>query len=114
MKTKSESFNLASEIKWEQTAPGIKRQIMGYDGQIMLAKAFFEKGSVGAPHRHYHSQASYIVSGVFEVLIGKEKKILKGGDGYSVKPDELHGNVCLEEGTVIDVFSPMRADFLEN
>jgi hypothetical protein len=29
-----------------------------------------------------------------------------------VAPDELHGCVCLEEGVLIDVFSPHRADFL--
>jgi len=85
---------------------------MGYDGQIMLVKVLFEKGAVGQPHEHFHSQSTYIVSGVFEVLIGKEKRVLKGGDGYSIKPDEWHGAVCLEAGIVIDAFSPMRADFL--
>ena len=41
---------------------------MGYDGQIMLVKVLFEKGAVGQPHEHFHSQSTYIVSGVFEVL----------------------------------------------
>ncbi|MGY0035594.1 hypothetical protein [Pedobacter sp. NJ-S-72] len=44
--------------------------------------------------------------------IGEEKKILKKGDGFYAPPHEMHGCVCLEEGILIDVFSPHREDFL--
>ena len=60
----------------------------------------------------YHSQATYVVSGKFELTIGDKKEILSAGDGYYVAPDELHGCVCLEAGILIDTFSPVRADFL--
>ena len=83
MKTRSEVFQFEKELKWEHPAPGIRRQIMGYDGQLMMVKVEFEKG------------------------------ILSTGDGYYVAPDEPHGCVCLEAGVLIDTFSPMRADFLE-
>ena len=59
-----------------------------------------------------HSQATYVVSGKFELTIGDKKEILSAGDGYYVAPDELHGCVCLEAGILIDTFSPVRADFL--
>ncbi len=85
---------------------------MAYDGQLMMVKVKFEKGAVGTPHTHYHSQATYVASGRFELEIGGQKKILSAGDGYYVEPDELHGCVCLEAGILIDTFSPMRADFL--
>ena len=113
MKTKSEAFVFAKDVQWETPGPGIRRQVMAYDGQIMLVKVCFEKGAVGTPHEHYHSQATYIVSGKFEMLIGNEKKIMEGGDSYYIEPDQWHGCVCLEEGMLIDVFSPMRADFLK-
>lgn len=113
MKTKSEVFQIEKEMKWETPAPGIKRQIMGYDGQLMMVKVVFEKGAVGTLHEHYHSQATYVASGKFELTIGDEKKVLEAGDGYYVAPDVLHGCVCLEAGILIDTFSPMRADFLK-
>lgn len=112
MKTKSQAFVFEKDTKWENPAPGIRRQVMAYDGQIMLVKVCFEKGAVGTPHEHYHSQATYVVSGTFEMQIGDEKKIINGGDAYYIEPDQLHGCVCLEPGMLIDVFSPMRADFL--
>ena len=91
---------------------GVVRQIMGYDGQLMIVKVKFAKGAVGAQHKHYHSQATYVASGKFELNIGGEVKVLGAGDGYYVAPDQLHGCVCLEEGILIDTFSPHRADFI--
>jgi len=113
MKTKSSKFLNAAEIPWENPAPGLSRQIMGYDGHIMMVKIKFEQGAIGYVHEHFHSQATYVASGKFEVMIAGEKKILVAGDGFYAEPDVAHGVVCLEEGILIDVFSPMRMDFLK-
>ena len=109
MKTRSKTFQLEKDIQWENPAPGVTRQVMAYDGQLMLVKVKFEKGAVGTPHTHYHSQASYVASGKFELTIGDEVMVLGPGDGYYVEPD---GCECLEAGVLIDTFSPMRQDFL--
>ncbi len=111
-KTCSEPFLFSTEVEWQDIDPGVKRQIMGYDGQLMLVKVKFEKGSIGAPHSHYHSQSSYIASGKFEMTIDGEKRILEAGDGFYVAPDTVHGIVCLEAGVVVDTFSPMRTTFI--
>ena len=111
MKTCSETFQFAKDLKWEKPAPGINRQIMAYDGQLMMVKVKFDKGAIGTMHKHYHSQA-YVVSGKFELTISNKKEILSAGDGYYIAPDEWHGCVCLEAGILIDTFSPVRADFL--
>lgn len=105
-------FQENEKTKWEDAAPGIKRQVYGYDDKIMLVKAKFEKDAVGTLHAHHHSQVTYVDSGVFEMTIGDEKKIIREGDGYYVPPHVLHGCVCLEPGMLIDVFSPLREDFL--
>lgn len=113
MKTCSERYQIENELKWENPGPGIQRQIMGYDGQLMIVKVKFDKGAVGTLHEHFHSQATYVASGRFELSIAGEKRILGPGDGYYVAPDELHGCVCLEPGILIDTFSPHREDFLK-
>lgn len=113
MKTRSKSFVLESETAWEKVGEGIERQILGYDGQLMLVKVKFEKGAVGSPHEHFHSQSTYVASGVFEFTVGDDTVIVKAGDGIYMEPDIIHGAVCLEAGILIDTFSPMRADFLK-
>jgi len=96
----------------EDLGDGIKRQLMGFNQQILMAKVFFEQGAVGYVHQHYHTQVAYVESGEFEVQVGTEKKILKGGDCFFVEPNMEHGAVCLKTGILIDVFSPCREDFL--
>jgi quercetin dioxygenase-like cupin family protein len=100
------------EVAWEQTAEGVKRKIMSYDDKLMLVKVSFERGAVGQLHQHYHSQITHVESGSFEVQINGSKKVLNAGDAYYIPPHVLHGCVCLEPGVLIDVFSPMREDFI--
>ncbi|SHM16804.1 cupin domain-containing protein [Chitinophaga sp. CF418] len=101
------------DIQWETPDPGIRRKVMAYNEQLMLVKVEFQKGAVGALHEHYHSQISHVESGVFEITIDGEKKVLKAGDVYYIPPHVVHGALCLEPGVLIDVFSPHREDFVK-
>lgn len=113
MKYKSKAFLPESEMRWEPAGVNVIRQIMGYDDNLMAVKVLFEKGSEGAIHTHPHTQVSYIVSGRFEVNLGGEKREMEGGDSYYVAPDLEHGVQCLDKGIIIDMFSPVREDFLK-
>ncbi len=108
----SNEFLLGSDIEWEEIGPGLKRQVMGYDDKIMLVKVNFKAGAIGQMHEHHHSQVAYVASGAFDMTIGDEVKRLKGGDSFYIPPHTMHGCVCVEDGVLIDVFSPHREDFL--
>ncbi|MET7027948.1 cupin domain-containing protein [Sediminicola luteus] len=109
----SKEFLIGDEIAWETVGEGVQRQIMGYDDKIMLVNVKFAKGGIGPMHEHYHSQVTYVVSGKFEMTIGKETRILKGGDSFYIPPHVMHGAICIEDGVLIDVFSPIREDFMQ-
>jgi quercetin dioxygenase-like cupin family protein len=106
-------FQISEEVEWQDAAPGIQRQVFGYNESLMLVKVRFEGGAIGTMHQHPHSQASYVESGRFELTIGEEKKILSKGNGYFVPPNVPHGCTCLEAGILIDVFNPLREDFID-
>ena len=75
-KTRSETFIIENNFEWETIGDGVKRQILGYDGQLMMVKIKAEKkGPVGVEHAHYHSQVTFVSSGKFEFTIGEEKKL---------------------------------------
>lgn len=113
-KTRSESFIQENSIEWETIGDGVKRQILGYDGQIMMVKMKADKkGPVGVEHSHYHSQVTFVSSGKFEFVIGGEKRILSSGDGMYMEPDIRHSCFCIEPGVIVDCFTPTRADFLK-
>ncbi len=103
----------SDEVAWESPDKGITRQILGYDDRLMLVRVRFEEGAVGVLHNHPHRQVSYVESGSFEVKIGGKKEALKTGDCFFVPPEVRHGVLALEEGCLIDVFTPVRESFLE-
>ncbi len=102
------------ELAWEAAGEGIERKIMGYQPHLMLVKVHFKKGAIGYKHTHAHEQVSYVLSGQFEVEVNGKKEILKAGDAFVIPAQVEHGAVCLEEGILIDTFSPMREDFLQS
>ena len=99
-------------IEWEQIGACVQRKIMAYDPSLMIVKIKFEKGGIGPLHKHSHVQITHVQSGKFEVSIDGKKQLLKGGDAFLVTSNLVHGVLCLEEGILIDTFSPMREDFL--
>lgn len=112
MKRNSEKYILTKELEWEALGGGVSRKFLGYDNQIMMVSVKFEKGALGTPHSHFHTQATYVVSGKFEFEIDGVKQVVSAGDGVYIEPNLVHGAVCLEAGELIDTFSPVREDFL--
>ena len=68
----SDLFQIEKDIPWEDLGNGISRQVYGYNDDIMLVKAGFEKGVIGELHRHHHSQVTYVASGTFDMTIRKK------------------------------------------
>ena len=101
------------DIKLTELGGGVSRKILAYNEELMSVEVRFEKGAVGAMHTHPHVQISYVLEGKFEATIGGETKIIAKGDTYVTEPNIEHGVVCLEAGALLDIFTPMRADFLK-
>ena len=92
---------------------GVKRKVLSYSQNLMACELTFEKGAVGAPHSHPHEQIGYIISGklVYQEA-GQADKILETGDTYYVAPNVVHGVQILEDTKLLDIFTPMREDFV--
>lgn len=111
MKLKKEKF-FDGNSEWEDLGAGVSRQFIGYNAQVMMVIVRFEKDAVGTLHQHFHSQITYVAEGKFEVTVDGETEILEKGDGFFAQPNIFHGVKCLEEGQLIDAFTPIREDFL--
>ena len=91
---------------------GVVRRILAYTDGLMCVENRFEKGAVGALHSHPHTQITYVVSGVFSFTIDGETRTVRAGDTLLKEDGVEHGCTCLEEGVLLDIFNPMRKDFL--
>lgn len=100
------------EIKAENAAPGVDRKVLAFSDELMCVENHFEEGAIGALHHHPHTQITYVVSGQFEFEIDGVKKIVNPGDTMLKKNSVEHGCICLKKGILLDIFAPMREDFL--
>lgn len=110
----SEMYVHNDSIQLEKVGEGVQRKILGFDKNIMMVEVEFKKDGIGPIHAHPHTQVTYVAAGSFDVFIGEEKKVLKKGDCFYIPPQVSHGVVCLEDGMLIDVFTPCREDFLKD
>ncbi|MDQ2747334.1 MAG: cupin domain-containing protein [Acidobacteriota bacterium] len=102
-----------SKIPVEKPAPGIERQMVV--GQNMMMIRFrFEPFLVTPEHTHPHEQMTLVMQGRVKFYISGEEHILTAGDVIHFPPHNRHGATMLDgEVILIDIFSPIREDFLK-
>lgn len=93
-----------------------KREVVHFGENLMGVKVYFSNGPQPKEiptHSHTQEQFTYVIDGEFEFSIaGKWIKVTKG-DTLFFKSNEIHGaRVNSETGMLLDVFSPVREDFL--
>jgi len=100
------------KVKKEHPAPGIQRQMV-IGERLMMCRFTFEPFLITAEHTHPHEQMTLVVKGKVKFIIEGEAKIVSPGDVLHFPPHNRHGATMLDEEVVlIDIFSPIREDFL--
>lgn len=96
----------------QAAAPGVVRRVLAYSDGLMCVENSFEEGAVGSLHSHPHTQITYIVGGEFAFTIDGETRVVKAGDTLLKEHGVEHGCTCLKKGILLDIFTPMREDFV--
>jgi quercetin dioxygenase-like cupin family protein len=96
-----------------------KRQFLGVDfvvlsiGKASMVTKMLYKPTDNVPfHKHPNEQSGYVISGQYKLKFGGEEYLLTQGDTYSIPANVEHSIEILEAGEVIDVFTPIRQDYL--
>jgi quercetin dioxygenase-like cupin family protein len=94
--------------------PGMQRQVLAYNKNVMLVRHHFLKGWQGTNHRHPHEQLVYVVTGRIQ-FEGDGKTIeLRSGDSVIVEGNVEHRAIALEDSEVLDLFAPYREDYAQS
>ncbi len=94
------------------TDPGVTRQVLAENPDLMVVAFRFHDGAEGKLHDHPHAQATYVEAGRFTFTVGDVTHDLGPGDSIVIPSGVRHGCVCTAAGTLIDSFTPRRDDFL--
>ena len=109
---KSSTFLFGKDIPAVAAGEGVARKILAYSENMMVCWLGLEKGAAIPMHQHIYEQSTTVVSGKCLYTVNGETKEIGAGDCVMIGPDVPHGIVVLEAMEALDVFSPMREDFL--
>jgi quercetin dioxygenase-like cupin family protein len=92
--------------------PGLTRRILAHNESMMLVEHRMEQGWAGARHSHPHDQLVYVVSGRLRFSCGSDEFEAAAGDSFVLRGGLPHQAWALEPSLVLDVFTPIRDDYL--
>ena len=95
-----------------EVIPGVYLKTLVYGDQTLMTEVRFEKDASIPLHGHPHEQTGYLISGQMDFIVDGEHIIAKPGDSWNIAGDTEHGATAIEKSVVIEVFSPVREDYL--
>jgi quercetin dioxygenase-like cupin family protein len=108
---------LAQHLNWanvpvENLSEGIARQMIVGE-RMMICRLQFAPHIVTSVHDHPHEQMTIVERGRVLFVVGDEERVAQEGDILHFPSGCRHGATMLEEEVVlIDIFTPLREDFL--
>ncbi len=98
---------------FESIVEGISIKTLLYGEKMLLSEFHMQKGSRLPMHCHPQEQTGRLLKGKIILTIADEKAELNPGDCWSVPGNVMHGAEVVEESIAIEVFSPVREDYLK-
>ena len=102
-----------SEARPTEMVPGVMRRTIVYGERTSLHELQLAAGAKVPLHTHPHEQIGYVALGRVVFELGDEKRELQAGDAYCVPGDVPHGVIAVEDSVCVDIFSPVRTEYLD-
>jgi quercetin dioxygenase-like cupin family protein len=80
--------------------------------KAMVAQIFLKKGAVVPEHHHESEQITYILEGALKFELEGKEVIVHKGEVLHIPSNVPHRAVALEDTLDLDVFSPIRTDWI--
>src|SRR5262245_561030 len=101
------------EIALEKITEMISRKIVSGERE-MLAQTYLKRGALVPMHSHDSEQMTYVLQGALRFLVEGEEIIVKEGEVLHIPSGTPHQAEALEDTFELDIFSPIRADWLDS
>jgi quercetin dioxygenase-like cupin family protein len=99
------------EIALEKITEMISQKIVTGERE-MLAQIYLKRGALVPMHSHESEQMTYILQGALKVVVDGEEMTVREGEVPHIPPHAPHQAEALEDTFELDVFSPIRTDWL--
>ncbi len=99
-------------IGYKEVLPGVSIKTLAHGKKTLLTEFKLTMGTVIPEHHHPNEQTGYLVSGAILLSIDGETFDVKPGDSWCIESDIMHSVQALKNSLVVEVFSPVREDYL--
>ena len=90
----------------------IRQKTLVYGEKTLLAEFRLERGAVLPKHSHPHEQTGYLVAGRLDLTIGEATYRVEPGGSWCIPGTVEHSAVAWENSVAIEVFSPVREEYI--
>jgi quercetin dioxygenase-like cupin family protein len=105
-------FRKRENSGYREVSQGIEIKTLVHGEKMLSVEFRLRKGNRLPDHAHPHEQSGYMVSGHLLLSIGEETFDVGPGDSWSIPGHVEHGARVLEDSVAVEVFSPIREDYL--
>jgi quercetin dioxygenase-like cupin family protein len=99
------------EIALEKITEMISQKIVTGDRE-MLAQIYLKRGALVPMHAHESEQMTYILQGALRFHVDGEEIVVREGEVLHIPSGIPHQAEALEDTFELDVFSPIRPDWV--
>jgi quercetin dioxygenase-like cupin family protein len=92
--------------------PGIELKTLVYGEKTLFTEFRMDAGSILPQHAHIHEQTGYLIEGKIRLTIGEQVFEVEKGDCWSIPGNMEHGAEILKDSVAIEVFSPVRDEYI--
>jgi quercetin dioxygenase-like cupin family protein len=105
-------FTKKDHFEYKPTIPGVRMRPLVYENRTIMCEFLLEHGHELPIHSHPYEQSGYLVSGRLRFHIGEEWMDTMPGDSWCIPENVMHEVIVLEDSHLIELFSPVRPDYL--
>ena len=100
-----------NDIPEEVLNPKARRKVI-HTPQMTIARLWLAKGAVVPTHHHVNEQVTNVESGRLRFAFDGCEVIVAAGESLRIPPNVPHKVETLEDSVALDLFTPVREDWL--
>jgi quercetin dioxygenase-like cupin family protein len=100
-----------NDLEPEQLNPLLARQMISGE-HMTMARITLRKGCVVPEHSHLNEQFAFVLEGALRFTFSDKEVVVRAGEVLCIPPHVPHKAEALEDTIDLDVFSPVRADWV--
>ncbi len=105
-------FTKYNSVDFRPLIEGVSMRPLAFEEKSILCEFKLKKGYKLPSHNHPYEQTGYLISGKLNFRIKNKWHLAETGDSWSIPENVDHEVDVLEDSVVLEMFSPIRHDYL--